>query len=49
MGIFDDDQVGEAVSIPEGQQVAAIIAVGYPKFTPEVPKRKSVEELISYI
>lgn len=49
IGIFDDNKVEEVVSIPEGQQVAAIIAVGYPKFATEAPKRKSVEELISYI
>lgn len=49
IGIFDDEKVEEVVSIPEGQQVAAIIAAGYPKFAPEAPKRKSVEELISYI
>lgn len=49
IGIFDDEKVEEVVSIPEGQQVAAIIAVGYPKFIPETPKRKAVEELISYI
>ncbi|QIB69536.1 nitroreductase [Aminipila butyrica] len=49
LGIFDDEKVGAAASIPEGQRVAAILAVGYPQTTPpEAPARKSVAELLSY-
>ncbi len=48
LGIFDDKKTGEAVSLPEGQKVAAIIAVGYPEIVPEAPKRKTPAELISY-
>lgn len=49
IGIFDESKVEEVVSIPEGQQLAAIIAVGYPEVVPDAPKRKTVEELVSFI
>lgn len=50
IGVFDEGEVEKVVAIPEGQQVAAIIAVGYPAGnTPEMPKRKSVEDLLSYL
>lgn len=48
IGIFDESKVEEVVSIPEGQQLAAIIAVGYPEVIPDAPKRKTVEELVSF-
>lgn len=48
MGIFDENKLAEGAGIPEGQVVSAIISMGYPKFVPETPARKSVEELVSY-
>ena len=48
MGIFDDEKVAKAAGIPEGQKLGAIIAAGYPDETPVSPKRKTVEELLSY-
>lgn len=49
MGIFDEAKVGETVSIPEGQKVAALIAIGYPDEEPKVPRRKEVSELVTYL
>ncbi|MBO5238756.1 MAG: nitroreductase family protein [Lachnospiraceae bacterium] len=48
MGIFDEAKIAEVVNIPEGQQVAALVAIGYPIFQPEAPKRKEVSELLSF-
>ena len=48
LGIFDDAKVAEAIDLPEGQQVAAMIAMGYPAFAPEAPARKTVEDLLRY-
>lgn len=48
MGVFDEDLVAEAAHIPEGQKLAAMLAIGYPDEEPDMPKRKSVEELVSY-
>lgn len=49
MGIFDEAKIAEVIEIPEGQQVAALVAIGYPVFQPEAPKRKEVTELLSYV
>ena len=48
MGIFDEDGITEALDIPEAQELAALIAIGYPDISPEAPKRKSVEDLLTY-
>lgn len=48
LGVFDDKKVGEIVGIPDGQTVAAIVALGYPAFAPDMPPRKSVEDLLTY-
>lgn len=49
MGIFDENKVGEVLPIPQGQQVAALIAIGYPDEEPKAPRRKPVEDLVTYI
>ncbi len=47
MGIFDETKVAELVGVPEGQSVSALVAIGYTDTTPEAPKRKSAEELLT--
>lgn len=49
LGIFDDAKVGEIVGIPEGQTVAAVVVLGYPAFAPDMPPRKSVDELFTVV
>ena len=49
MGIFDAEKVAEAVQLPEGQQVAALITIGHPAEDPAAPKRKTVDELLRTI
>ncbi len=49
LGIFDEEKISKLVNIPDGQQLAALVAMGYPNETPVAPKRKEVGELISYI
>lgn len=49
LGIFDEERVAKAISLPDGQKVAALIAMGYPDQECEAPKRKTVEELVNYI
>lgn len=49
LGIFDEEKVAKAISLPEGQKVAALIAMGYPDQECEAPKRKTVDELVNYI
>ncbi|MDR2932482.1 MAG: nitroreductase family protein [Oscillospiraceae bacterium] len=49
LGIFDEAKVIETAHVPEGQKVSAILAVGYADETPVMPKRKSVDELLSFM
>ncbi len=48
MGIFDYDKVAELVEMPETQEMVALVAIGYPAENPEAPKRKTVEDLLTY-
>lgn len=48
MGVFDEDGISGLLELPEDQELAALIAVGYPDISPEPPKRKPVEELLRY-
>ncbi len=48
MGIFDADKVAEAVGVPEGESVSALVALGYPDEEPAAPKRKELEKILSF-
>ena len=48
MGIWDEDGITELLDIPKTQELAALIAIGYPDIAPDAPKRKSVLDLLSY-
>lgn len=48
MGIFDEDGISELLDIPDGQELAALIALGYPDISPEAPKRKTTKDLLTY-
>ena len=48
LGIWDEDGITELLDIPETQELAALIAIGYPDIAPDAPRRKSVEDLLSY-
>lgn len=48
MGVFDEDGIAGLLQIPEDQELAALIAVGYPDIEPSAPTRKPVEDLLQY-
>ena len=47
---FDNgiDKAEEIIGVPEGQLLMALVAVGYPDEEPGVPKKKTVDDLLSY-
>lgn len=49
IGIFDENMVAHAISLPENQKIATIIAVGYPEKLPDTPPRKDVDALLTYL
>ena len=48
MGIWDEDGITELLNLPQDQELAALIAIGYPDIAPEAPRRKSVDDLLTY-
>lgn len=48
MGIWDEDGIAELLDIPDTQELGALIAIGYPDESPEAPKRKSLNDLLTY-
>lgn len=49
MGLFDEKEIARVIEVPQGQKITAVIAVGYPEVCPEAPKRKSPEELVTFL
>ena len=49
MGIWDEDGITDLLHIPEDQELAALIAIGYPDIDPDAPKRKCVDDLLTYL
>ena len=48
LGIFDEAKAASLLGIPEERELIAFIPIGYPAEEPIAPKRKPVEELLSY-
>lgn len=48
MGIFDDDKVAALLDLPDTQEVACLIPIGYPDESPVAPKRKEVSDLLVF-
>lgn len=48
MGIFDEAKAASLLEVPEERELVALIPIGYPAERPAAPKRKSVEELLSF-
>ncbi len=49
MGIWDEEGITKLLNLPEDQELAALIAVGYPDIEPVTPKRKSVDDLLTFL
>lgn len=48
MGLFDEEDAAKVLELPEGRELVALIPIGYPAESPAAPKRKAVEELLSF-
>jgi nitroreductase len=45
VGLFDYHTAGQVLHVPEGFQVICLVPLGYPKKTPDAPRRKELAEL----
>lgn len=48
LGLFDQAEASALLELPEGRELVALIPIGYPDEAPTAPRRKTVEELLSY-
>lgn len=48
MGIFDQEEAEKLLGIPEDRDLIALIPIGYPAEAPTAPRRKPVEDLLSF-
>ena len=49
MGIFDEQKVADIISLPQGEKVGALIALGYYDTMPDAPNRKEPADLMRII
>lgn len=47
-GYFDEAAIRKIVELPEDQEIAALIPVGYPDIEPDAPPRKDASKLLSF-
>ncbi|MBQ2642498.1 MAG: nitroreductase family protein [Eubacterium sp.] len=47
MGLYDIEKASEILEVPEGELLMSLIALGHPDIDPEVPKKKSVEDILT--
>lgn len=48
LGIFDEAKIVDLLAIPDDRELVALIPIGYQDEEPVAPRRKPVEELLSY-
>ena len=48
MGIFDEDVMAGICPLPEGEKLAALIALGWPAETPDPRPRKEADDLLTF-
>lgn len=48
MGLFDEEKASKLLELPEDRELVALIPIGYPAESPVAPRRKTVDDLLSY-
>ncbi len=48
VGSFDHKAAEELLRVPDGLQLVALIALGYPDHDPPMPKRRAIDEFVHY-
>ncbi len=48
MGIRNEEVIRQILSIPEEQQIVAVISLGYPDIKPDKPKRLKLKEIAKF-
>ena len=48
LGIFDEEKAAALLDLPQDRELVTLIPIGYPAEEPVAPRRKAVEDLLSY-
>lgn len=48
VGLFDHDNAGQILNVPQGVEVVTLIPMGYSDQSPKAPKRKALDEFVHY-
>ena len=48
LGSFDHKAAEEFLQIPSGQELVALIVIGYPDHAPSAPKRRAIDDFVHY-
>lgn len=48
MGLYDVDMIRKFFEVPQEEEIVAVIAVGYPQDEPDMPKRKTVDDIVKF-
>ena len=46
--IFDEEEASRLLELPEDRELVALSPIGYPAEAPTAPRRKTVDDLLSY-
>ena len=49
LGILDYDEIASLLQLPEDRELVTLIPIGYPEETPEAPRRKTVDDLLTIL
>lgn len=48
MGLFDEEDAAKVLELPADRELVALIPIGYPAEAPAAPRRKTVEDLLTF-
>ncbi|MCM1543946.1 MAG: nitroreductase family protein [Ruminococcus sp.] len=49
MGLYDEAKVRDFLKIDDSEEVVCIISLGYPDIEPKMPKRNSVDDVLTFM
>lgn len=49
MGIFDEAKIAQIIKLPPTHSISALIGIGYPDESPQMPPRKEVKEVVTFL
>lgn len=48
MGLYDEAAIRECLQVPDTQEIVTVIGMGYGDIEPQMPKRRDIEEVVTF-